>query len=369
MTPNGQKEEAIEITLSADLLGALGVLCGKDLTAISPLGLGDGEANKNQKQLLIDKNMLTTEQEINPDFERLISLLAETTSYMRFEIVRSDVTIQMNAYRADDGNNALLINVEGDFRIIYPIDSSHIIDMIAEYTGKSSFIGFECDLDMSWEEACAYAGMIDLQRRSFFRDLAKNDETTPSVFTTKEILSALQKDKKYQWLASILLDLKDEVPFKKEKDLEKVLKILEEKKQIEQKNKAWGLAMDGVLLSRQMLIIDQILSVSAGTLYDKDELSLTGVGYLQAGIHNILMIETSDESVGFASQSPNMVLALVESMLEFDVPKAEGGAAKKSGTKKEGAKKVQSSSRYCPSCGSIVSASAKFCMACGSQLP
>jgi uncharacterized OB-fold protein len=63
-----------------------------------------------------------------------------------------------------------------------------------------------------------------------------------------------------------------------------------------------------------------------------------------------------------------MVLEVVEILLKSNVKSPEGGPDRQSvSNEKEPDRKI-TSSRYCPSCGSVVAESANFCTSCGAKL-
>lgn len=373
MVANTSTAKDVEILIDPALLESLGAIWGKEISQISPLAAEGAKADAADIKQLSKAGVCTKTGEIVPEMEGLVGTLAQADTFGRFEIIRSNVTIQLTTYRKGDGEHALIINEDGALRISYPSGSDVVTSLVSEYTGRSALGGCEFEAVMTWKEACAFSALIDLQRRSYLRNIAEELEPVPLSFEKAEILSALVTKGKYQWLASIMRDLHEEEPFADEKELADALKSIASKGFVEQKGNKWNLSMDSALLARQMLITEQIVSVNAGKMYNPDELSTTAFGCLQSGIHGVLMIDPDGDSVTLSSLSPAELVAHMAYILDFGVPQAEFDQSVDTADtadvpEDENSDVGADSAKFCRECGAKLEANTKFCGSCGTKL-
>jgi len=323
MVTNTKTSKYVEIVIEPALLSPLGAIWEKEISPLSPLAAEDAEASAADIKNLSKAGVCTNTGEIVPEMEEMVRTLAQADTFGRFEIIRPNITIQLTTYRKGDGGHALIVNEDGELRIIYPSGSNVVTGLVSEYTGRSALGGCEFEAVMTWKEACAFSALIDLQRRSYLRNIADELEPVPSLFGAQEIISTLGNREKYQWLASIMRDLHEKDPFADENELADTLESIASKGFVEKKGGQWNLSMDSALLARQMLITEQIVSVNAGKMYDPDELSTAAFGCLQSGIHGVLMIDPDGDSITFSSLSPAEMVAYIAYILDFGAPQAE----------------------------------------------
>jgi hypothetical protein len=109
-----------------------------------------------------------------------------------------------------------------------------------------------------------------------------------------------------------------------------------------------------------MLIFDNALTLTSGYLSAGGSLSIAGFTCLQAGIHDLLIIDAAADSVTFQTVSSAGVLDNVQTWFS-DVQKLE--------TLDTTVRDASSPSRrFCPHCGAAIAPGRKFCGGCGAKL-
>ncbi len=354
-------EKTNEYVINADLFGAVGVLWAGNPSSISPFRYGKVQApGTAEKQALAKAGICDASGQIAAAIRPALDVLGTANAFTRMYLSGGQPPAECIVYFAPGKIPVSLRNIGGEMQIGYPAASGAFMQMAAQAIGTSAYRSVPFDATLSHDEAVALAGMIDVQRKQALRSLA--DEQTPVVADIG--LGALgkttsQKGEKSQWLASVLLDIisQDRVP---EDRLLPALESLVGKGFAVRNASSYRLGDEALSLAHRMLVFDSALVLTAGHLGPGESFSVAGFTCLEAGIHDLLVIDAGVDSVHLQSVSSAGVLDSIQAYLtdvhmheKLDAPAAENAG--------------QQTRKFCPQCGTAIQPGKKFCGSCGAK--
>lgn len=360
MTENTQK-----YVINAGLFGAVGTLWAGAPSSISPFQYGKIQVpGTEEKQALSEAGICDAGGQILAAARPALDVLGTAHAFTRVYLSGSQIPSEFVVYFAPNGAMASLINSGGDMQINFPAAADLFVEMVAQGIGSSIYHSVPFEATLTPDEGVVLAGMIDLQRKQALKSIA--DEQASAVvesdLPTLLRLSSRKVDNT-QWLSNVLLDLLS---------LEGILSIEQVRAAAESlvqkgyalKNPATYRLSDVTLaLARRMLIFDTALTLTSGYVGKSGALSVVGFTCLQAGIHDLLLIDAGEDAVTLQSVSSAGIIDSVQTYFTdlHTLEKMESAP---------GAKPAVSSQRrkFCPQCGSALPSAKKFCPQCGAKI-
>ena len=351
-----------DYTIPAKLLGTLGTLWGGKPTAISPFRYGESaEIRAEAQAALIAAGICDNDGRIVPGIRPALDILGTAEAFTRMYLSGGPNPQEFLVYFGQDGNSVSMINVRGDFRIIYPSRPDLFADMAVQTIGSTLFRNAPFDASVSYDEALVFCALIDLQRKALLHSVADSSEVKIAKATAGEISTALNgKDTDYQWLGIIMMSLLEQKAQPSPDRIGAALASLEGKGLVGKTGTSWHLSDAGVLLARRMLIIDTSLVLTAGFEEKSGNVSIAGFTCVQAGVHDLLLIDAGETSVDIQSVSSAGVIEYVQKFFA-DASIHRNLAAPEA--------KAPKTLKFCPQCGASLKEELKFCSNCGYKKP
>jgi hypothetical protein len=343
--------EPIEFTLPPDVFKALGSLCSTPKNILSPF-----EANrtldKTQMGALQKEALLDGGGQPKPAVSAVLEALAAPSAYSELRLFATPAYREHAVFCNVDATRRVMLTTTGaDVLVSDPAPLEELIASVQEYVGTSTLRAPTFAAELDYAQAIALAAMIDLHRRAGFRVLADQAEFTPPAFDARAVADTiLQTGEDVQWLVGIMkmLGSHDQLPTI---EFNTVLDRLVSAGHISQAGSQYQLGDAAALLAGRLLVIDLVMLLDAGQLTANDEVTATHLLCLQAGVHDLLTIETYDSTVRFECLSAAAVMECVKMLLTQSHKLAH--------TVKP---------TECPRCHAATHRGSRFCAMCGLPL-
>ncbi|OGD32651.1 MAG: hypothetical protein A2V45_08075 [Candidatus Aminicenantes bacterium RBG_19FT_COMBO_58_17] len=349
--------QEIQFTLQPELLGGLGGLIPGTKGALSPFHYGDGRAlTPTQIATLQRSGMLDEHGQLARGVRATLDALTTPVAYAQLRISAGSSFFEHIAYFTPGENRAILLTTVGtDVLVRDPAPADEIIEGVRQYLGDSILRGPRFKADVTYDEALALATMIDLYRRGVLRTFADGTTFTIPTFDARAIAeAAVGTPQSTQWLAGIMKMIGETYAGGVAPAFELALNSLVGAGHIICDGYQYRLGDEAALLAARLLVVDIFLLLGAGRLEPDATVTQVNLLCLQAGLHDLLTIETHNERVLFNCLSSAAVMEYVRySLTKPDALLPEIPAPSKP---------------ICPLCRSQLSPGKKFCTKCGAPV-
>ncbi len=357
------KETTQKYVINTGLFGAVGNIWAGAPTSISPFHYGKAQAPGTvEKQALAKAGICDANGQILPAVRPALDVLGTANAFTRIYLSGAQIPAECIVYFAQNRVPVSLLNVGGDMQIDFPAATETFVSMVAQGIGSSIYRSVPFNATLTHDEALALAAMIDLQRKQALRSVA--DEQVPVIVESDvPALRAItsRKGDNTQWLINVVLDLLSLDGIPSEDRLRSALESLVQKGFALKHASSYRLSEATLALARRMLIFDAALTLTSGYLGTSGLLNVAGFTCLQAGIHDLLVIDAGVDLVTIQSVSSASVLDSLQTYLtdakvleNLDTPVAETAAPQ--------------IRKFCPQCGTTIQPGRKFCGSCGVPL-
>jgi hypothetical protein len=356
------KENSQKFVVNAGLFSAAGKLWAGTPTSISPFLYGNAQVPGNTEiQALAKAGICDTGGKILPAARPALDILGTAHAFTRMYLSGNQVPTEAIVYFAPNSVPVSLLNANGNMQIGFPAVSEQFVEMAAQGFGSSVYRVVPFDATLTHDEAIALAGLIDIQRKQALKSVA--DEQAPAI-ADSDIPALLRttsrKGDNTQWLVNVLLDLLSMDGIPSEDLLRSALESLVQKGHAAKSASSYRLGEGTLALARRMLLFDTALTLTSGYLKN-DVLNIAGFTCLQAGVHDLLVIDASADSVTLQSVSSASVLGSVHTFFT-DIQTLEKLDTPAAGTAPPQTRK------FCPQCGTAITPERKFCGSCGTKI-
>jgi hypothetical protein len=357
MEANTQK-----FVIKSELFGAVGTLWAGTPSSISPFRYGKVQSPGTvEKQVLAKAGICDASGQILPTIRPALDILGTASGFTRMYLSGGQPPSECIVYFAPGKEPVSLLNNAGDMQIGFPAAAKEFVEMAAQAIGTSIYRSVPFNATMSHDEAIVLAGMIDLQRKQNLRSVA-DEHVSSAVSSDISVLGKIPSGKSDnpQWLCNVLMELLSENEAIPEDRLNSAVESLVGKGYAMKKDSSYQLSGTLLTLAGRMLIFDTALTLTSGYLGKSGSLDVAGFTCLQAGIHDILIIDAAKDSVTLQTSSAAGVLDNVHTYLT-DAQKLESLGAPVTGS-------VPPARTFCPQCGEHVQPGKKFCPHCGANI-
>jgi hypothetical protein len=351
------QQQTSNFVINAGLLGALGALWGRTPTSVSPFLFGTPALGTAEKKALVGAGFCNEQGQVVPQAQGVLDILGTATSFTRIYLSGGPNAYEYIVYFSPGGAGASLVNVHGDMQIDTPPLASMITGMAAETIGSSLYHSSPFEATLSPGEAVVLAGMIDLQRKAVLRSLAGDTGAGGVAMDIASIQASFAGNKEdNQWLANVVSGLVGTDGIQGD-NAGNILDSLVAKGLVRSSSSSYILSDGAQFLARRMLVFDTALTLTAGHLGNEGTVTVAGFTCLQAGVHDLLVLDASGGNISMRSISSAAILDLVRTFITSasELEKLEAPPA-------------APARKYCPQCGAAVAPGRKFCGGCGAKL-
>lgn len=344
--------QSVQFTLSPDVLKSLGGLVATPKNVLSPFEM-NRTLDPTHIAALQKSGILDTAGQPKPEVRATLDALAAPTAFAELRLFANPAYHEHAIFCNADGTHHIMLTTAGtDVLVSDPAPLDDLIASMQEYIGTSTLRAPQFSAELDYEQALTLAALIDLHRRAGLRALADQIKFTPPAFDARAITDAIaQTPEDIQWLVGVMKMIGSEIA--KTPDIDAALDRLVAAGHINRGGTRYQLGDAAALLAGRLLVIDLVLLMRAGQLVAPDAVTTTHLLCLQAGVHDILTIETYDATVRFECLSAAAVMAYVKHLLTQSHKLAQTAAP----TAKE-----------CPRCHAGITTASKFCANCGLPL-
>jgi hypothetical protein len=352
-----------DFTINAQLLSALGSLWQGTPTQVSPFRYGKTSGTE-EKAALTAAGICDAGGHLSPDVRPALDVLGNAQAFTRMYITGGPNAHEYIVYFTADGRSASLINIGGNVQINCPSVADLFIGMVSQTLGSSLYRNATLEADLAPDEALALSAMIDLQRQAFLRSLAASQESAPIIIELSSVEDVLSgPDRSFQWLNNVIRELVTSENVRSPQ-VPAALASLAEKGLVKQTGTAWCLSDEAAFLARRMLVIDTSVVLTAGHLAPEGDVSVAGFTCLQAGVHDLLYIDTSAGTVGIQAISSAAVLEFIRTFMTN--PDALKKLVVPSTPRQPDV--TSQKRKFCPQCGAQITEGKMFCNKCGTKI-
>lgn len=286
-----------EFLVSVDILPMLATLAGENFGKLSPWTKYKKleEIKEDQWELLKIAGLCDEGGKLNGEVDLTIKKLSNPERMVTLSLLSGDTTVEHLVYFCGDNSEAISLASKGEsllFRNPAPIDA--IITSFGQYIGYSGLVSSQLDLLLSFKESLIFAALVDLFRRGVLSAFSNMTGAEKGGFSKDLILKAANETPTNgQWLVSVFQTF-TECDHLTLKDVENGLAALEKLKLIARSENNYNLAGDGFYFSDGFLLISQVLRMEVFLDKGGGAVTKSSMLCLQAGLHDILYMETED---------------------------------------------------------------------------
>ncbi|MEN6343519.1 MAG: zinc ribbon domain-containing protein [Methanospirillum sp.] len=280
-----------------------------------------------------------------------LGALANPAAAVAVRLSSGEEYYEHTAFLSADGTRSVLLTTVGSEVLVRdPAPVEEILEGVRQYVGDSVLRAprFEAELDP--EEALALAAVVDLHRRALFGAYAGDTPFTRPILGPAKIAAAAESTTNgLQWLVDVV-----KLVGGADRLTPAALDRLVRSGHLRKEKGGFALADEAALLAERLLVVESVLALEAvraepGTT----TLQRLNLLCLQAGIHDLLSIESVAGRLRFECLSGAAVLVYLRHLLTEPGALAPG----------------EETAIACPSCGEPAQAGTKFCRKCGTALP
>lgn len=277
------------------------------LTTIQVPGFSESEKSQLREQgILDDKDAFT------PDAYTVFSELSEPVGFGGFRIAGGFGLIDKMVYfgkhfpvAVDNAGDALVITANQD--------PAGLRDVMNDILGSSRLMTSGLEISMGEKAARVFGALLDLGRRSAMGYYA-GISPLKVTFSREEILQFATEQTDPRWITGTLSRMPMEDRSLSTYELDEALNALEGALCVLLQGDEVELTGDASVLASNLLIIEQQIDCRVGAIRD-GKLFRSEAIFLQAGLMDILMIDSGSEGFSFSSVSPQQVIEYLTAIM------------------------------------------------------
>ena len=310
--------KSIEIDLTPPQLSAVRALLRGNTGQLSPFNVAlTPPAQPLPPQHLAAAGLCDAAGNVQPGFAPLVHLLAHPLGMVRL-LFTTEVGdgYESITYFDGQGRRASLANERGLTHLRLPDEAPATLELVAQHFGDSVLKSCDLDIELHPDLALVLAVAVDAQRRAFFQGLASGTEFGPVGLDPGYVTRALSAiPASTQWLTRVLAELLDRPRGIDPAQIPNAVQWLTQAGLLQPSGQVLVLAPSVLALSRRMLVFDRFLSVTACRLTPSDGLQVTDMTCVQAGVHDVLMVDSGSGMVHLKTTCSSYVLSLLTHLL------------------------------------------------------
>lgn len=283
-------------------------------TKLSPFSnlAADGLTAEDQ-QGLVSQGIIDGANALNPEAYALMECLAKAKAHANVRLSGSFGQVDRTAYfwgdrivTADYARDHFIIDAGGG--------TEGITEIISEIAGNSRLVNSNLNARMGIKSAIAFAALLDLTRRHAMTQYAEAG-VMPDGFTVSDILTMLERADKHRWLTWFLKTLRLPGASLDRAEVEEALSHLESSPWVLKTGAGYFLTGEALELASNFLVVENILHLRSGQEDDQGRILGAECVFLQAGLHDVLMLDISADAVEFNAISTAAMLDYVRKVM------------------------------------------------------
>lgn len=285
----------------------------EEKTKISPLETvqvpGFSEADKAALRV---QGVLDEKDAFLPDAYTVFNELAEPAGFGGFRIAGGFGLIDKMVYFGK--HFPIAVDNAGDALVITANQSPEgLREIMSDIIGSSRLMTSGLEVSMGEKAARIFGALLDLSRRSAMGYYAGISPLRVG-FTREEILQFATEETDPRWITGALSRMPMEDRTLSTEELEESLKALEGALCVVYQENMVELTGEASVLAANLLVIEQQIDCRIGALRD-GQLFRSDAVFLQAGLMDILMIDSGSEGFSFSSVSPQQVMEYLTAIM------------------------------------------------------
>lgn len=357
--------DSVSFSIGRGQLAALGQLVPGAKTRISPLrGDGAETLGEDDQAELRRGGILDEGGGIADELRPTLDLLARTRAYTSVRFRAGPEVLEYNVYFGPDDGRVVAVTPSGEGLLIEePAPTGAFLEGVRAYSGGSIIRICEFDEELPTDQALTLSALLDLQRKAVLRAFADGTELPQATYDAAAVRRAIaETESNAQWFVSLVQDLRGSESIPDEREVGEALQALSEAGHLIDMGTGYALGETASVLGSRFLMFDTMTSVWSGR--EREDGTVFDLQFLcgQAGVHEIMFVECSEERCQFTTLNSEALLAYVRHFLEerdalqemMEELVAEGALVPRQA--------------FCNNCGNQVSAEDRFCSNCGHRL-
>lgn len=282
-------------------------------TKISPFSVIQAPGfSEGDKAALHEQGVIDGDSALSPESYALFDILARARAFASFRLSGAFGSVEKTAYFHEDAQ-ATVDNAGQGLVISGAVDLDTMAGVINEITGISRLVNAKVNLKMGPKSALAFAALLDLTRKYALGQYA-GLTSLPAGFPELEIVAMANGAADQHWLTSYLKTFRLPDLSLTEDELAVAFSGLLAANMVESGDYGYRLIGEAYDLAVNFLIIEHVLHVRCGREQDGEILIGEGL-FLQAGLHDVLMLDVDLETVEFNTVSTQTMVEYLQTMV------------------------------------------------------
>jgi hypothetical protein len=174
-------------------------------------------------------------------------------------------------------------------------------------------INAEVNIKLGIKSALAFAALIDVTRKHALSQYA-GFEQMPVGYTAEQILSLLLEAKDSHWITAYIKKLRQPSSILIADEFEAAVTAVLEANYAEKGDYGYRLIREAYDLAANFLIIENVINLRCGQEINGHVVTGEAL-FLQAGLHDVLMLDVEAETVEFNTVSTHIMMEYLQSMM------------------------------------------------------
>lgn len=282
-------------------------------TKISPFTTIQAPGFKEtDKPGLVEQGVIDQAGAFAPESYAVFEVLAGAEAYAGFRLTGAFGNVDKTSYFK--GDKAVTIDSAGQGLVISTkTDVDSMVGILNEITGISRLVNSEVNVKMDATSALVFAALIDITRKNALGQYAGLGDM-PVGYAADKIMDMLNKAEGSRWLSTYIRNLRLPKAVLNENELDVAMAALLEANLVEKGDYGYRLLGEAYDMASNFLIIENVLHVRCGQ--ETNGHIVTGEAiFLQAGLHDVLMLDLDTETVEFNTVSTYTMMEYLQSMM------------------------------------------------------
>lgn len=369
-------ETMTDYVVPADMLAVLGTLWGGTPSTVSPLRYGTPRiVDEEVAGALAQAGVRDVGGQLADGVRPLLDVLGGATAFTRVYLSGLESPYEFVVYFDAAGRSASVINLGSDVQLSSPAASGFVLGAVEQTSGSSAFASSTLEATLAPAEAIVLGAMLDAQRKVSLSALAEGSEpgtASSSAATLAKACAESSGDPRR--LAEVIADLAGSDGLTAA-EVSQAADALVGAGLAEKGGEGFRLSGQALECGRRFLVPESATTLTAGQLGGDGNVGLAGFTCLQAGVHDLLYLESSGVEFEVRAITSMELLAYVEAFVtDPTVIAGLGGGASVAGATAApvpAAAPVAAAggtAAFCRQCGAKLEPDSAFCIRCGAKV-
>ncbi len=353
-------KEGYSFMIADNLIPALGYAWNGPKTVISPLNYPDSPEMEKFIPYLKEQGLVGPDGQLVADVKSVVGKLSRARTFTRVFLTSRFGFFEFVIYFTPDGSWVSFSRRGESVRIEDPGTINEIVEAIRQQIGESMFTSGSLHATLEPAEALVLGAMWDLQRKQNLKALAGGNEIVPAAWRISQVLEqASKKDENVQWLTNVVRTWTGFEENLSEGEARRAADTLVAKEYCKEEGGAYKLTGESLDLALNMLIFSNAVTLTSGIEGADGKVTIVGFSCIQAGVHDLLMIDFEEGKLGLDSVSASEVIDYIDAFMRKPLELLSPFVLKPAA----GARTAPV--RKCPKCNNPLTGNEQFCGKCG----